>query len=34
MVLEREDIPMEEEYHKGHELTMADLGLSLAELSS
>jgi len=30
--LRREDIPMEKEYHKRQELTMADLGLSLEEL--
>ena len=32
MTLRREDIPMEKEYHKGHDLNMADLGLSLEEL--
>jgi hypothetical protein len=30
---EREDIPMEKGYHKGQELTISELGLSLEELT-
>ncbi len=33
-IREREDIPMEKGYHKGQELTMSELGLSLEELAS